>query len=354
MKKNIHGFTLVEIILAISVLGILAAIVTVGLSGFQTSSSNTVRSTEVKQWASTFDLYKSRFGTWPVLPKDDSSPVTLCLGDFSSVGGKCGNLSSQSYTVDDSMLQAIETVGKQPENTAPSVSDKVAGPVAYMSQKTTGGVSTVTVKYVGFFKGASCPADFTEEKSTQSKGIINGASDVVACELNDRGDTFAYKAGTNPAPASQSSGPSSAPTPTPVATPVPTPTPTPVATATPKPTATPIPAPIPVPSTTKKDQEKCYDKSNNFLGWFSIGYCTGLVATGVATSTTLVVGGTIAAVATLVGGPLAGAAVVGVTLAVAAVGVVAGVAQSVVAGVVTAAVGAVVSAVTSFFNWLGF
>lgn len=354
MKKNIYGFTVPELILVVVVLGVLTTVGSFVWSGISNSSANKVRSTEVKQWASTFDLYKTRFGTWPVLPASDSSPVVVCLGDFTPTGGKCGNLSiaSQTYTVDSSVLDAVKTVGKEPENTAPQASSKVAGPIAYISQTTSGGVSTVTAKYINFFEGNSCPADFTNVSNQQpARSMLSGVSSTVAC-APAANDTFVYNAGSPPVAAPVATPvPTAAPvasTPRPVSTPTPTPVPTP--TPTPAPTPTPIPPIVPAPSSTT--DPRCVNKSNVVMQVATSVFCAGLVLTGISTAVTGISGSVVAVGATLVGGPIAGAVVVGVTQVAMVATVITGVAVSAVAGVVAGVTTAVVVGVANMFKSL--
>lgn len=215
----------------IVVLGLIAAIGTIGWTGVVTSSTNNVRSTEVKLWSSSFDLYKSRYGVWPVLPADDAHPVTLCLGNFTATKNKCGQYNSNSpnkaidATASDTAaaLAALGQVGKKPDNTAPPVSDMVVGPIAYVSQTTdASGNVTVSVKYISFFQGSTCPSGFTDDSSNApSNTMLAGLPKLstVACAITN--NSFTYKSGTQPTPV-----------PTPVPTPIPTPVPTPPAVTT--------------------------------------------------------------------------------------------------------------------------
>lgn len=70
-----HGFTIVELLIVIVVLGILAAIVIIGYNGVQTRAKNTSRAVEVKEYANLFHAYKLANKEWPNVPNG-----TYCLG----------------------------------------------------------------------------------------------------------------------------------------------------------------------------------------------------------------------------------------------------------------------------------
>ncbi|RYX78323.1 type II secretion system protein [bacterium] len=77
-----HGFTIVELLIVIVVIGILAAIVILSYNGIQTKAKNTARASEVKEYAKLFNSYKlAKINSnptqdgWP-----DIAPGTYCLG----------------------------------------------------------------------------------------------------------------------------------------------------------------------------------------------------------------------------------------------------------------------------------
>lgn len=179
-----HGFTLVEILFVITIIGIVSAI---GVLGFGTITSNArdkARSVDVQQWASTFELYKSRYTVWPVLPANDTTPKTLCLGvpysDSTTVNPnkRCGQFANSNTSLYRSTTQTAPTpddpdytqlkteiskVGNMLKNSgAPLTSTySVAGPVAYINQTSVaaGPTTNVTVNglFFGFFEN-SCPS----------------------------------------------------------------------------------------------------------------------------------------------------------------------------------------------------
>jgi len=62
MRKNAHGFTIVELLLVIVVIGILASVVIVAYNGAQTRAQNASRLAELKAWQKSFAQYKAANG----------------------------------------------------------------------------------------------------------------------------------------------------------------------------------------------------------------------------------------------------------------------------------------------------
>jgi prepilin-type N-terminal cleavage/methylation domain-containing protein len=209
MKRTLRGFTLVEMILVIAILGILVGITTIGWSAVSSGSRDQARAQDLKQWASTFDLYKSRYAIYPILPANPGNGIpgrTFCLGTFNqaqpvSYNGKCGQYKlavSPTQTFDanntetQDMLAEVKKVGNIPQNSSYAVRDAVVGPILYIEKNPGAGTSiNVVAKFVNFFEGA-CPAGLQAETDTQIINIASGVSNVSVCNIRK---TFTYDPG---------------------------------------------------------------------------------------------------------------------------------------------------------------
>src|SRR6187402_2813088 len=76
MRKTTSGFTIVELLIVVVIIGILAAIVIVSYSGARTRAQNSARVDELKAWQKSFVEYKaSNAGQYP-----DVANGGYCLG----------------------------------------------------------------------------------------------------------------------------------------------------------------------------------------------------------------------------------------------------------------------------------
>lgn len=67
MYKN-HGFTIVELLIVIVVIGILAAIVVVAFNGIQESARLSRMQSDFNSIKKSVELYKAENGNWPICP----------------------------------------------------------------------------------------------------------------------------------------------------------------------------------------------------------------------------------------------------------------------------------------------
>lgn len=128
--NRLSGYTIVELIIVIVVIGIIATFVTVNLNATIVNSQNMTRIEEQKQIVSLFKLYKSRFMTYPeVTLNADGNRNYYCIGQgYPVVGGqqRCRdvNSSTTSATVDDALNTQLKKVGGA---TLPTVSGELVG-----------------------------------------------------------------------------------------------------------------------------------------------------------------------------------------------------------------------------------
>lgn len=80
LKSKQSGFTIVELLIVIVVIGILATLVIVTFSGVQQKARDTKRQTDVKALASQLEVYYANNGSYPALAQlQDNTWVTANL-----------------------------------------------------------------------------------------------------------------------------------------------------------------------------------------------------------------------------------------------------------------------------------
>lgn len=158
MYKKPTGFTIIELLIVIAVMAILAAIVVVGWNGVSVQSRNTARANELETWKSTFELYKTRFSTYP-----SQATGSYCLGSSFSTG-KCADTSSSTAPTVAASTGLMNEL-KRVSPTLPSVSTSAvatyAGPYAI--------IGATDIKLIGAFESNnSCPDDLVVETSVSN------------------------------------------------------------------------------------------------------------------------------------------------------------------------------------------
>lgn len=159
-----HGFTIVELLIVIVVIGVLAAIIIVAYSGIQSKTRNTARVSEAVQVAKLLSAYKATNGNFPTI---GSGAAAACVGtgfpDFNSDGlTDCWDVRIYNTTFhpDATFNTALQTMGSISAGNRtvveyPFDGNGFVGPV-YV---TPGGPGSIGPAYVRFFQeGTACPS----------------------------------------------------------------------------------------------------------------------------------------------------------------------------------------------------
>lgn len=173
--RKVSGFTIVELLIVIVVIGILSTIVVVAYNGVMQSAKVNAITTELNQWAKLFGAYKAANGDYPLpsaTPTTGGGPGTsvldrYCLGTgFPQVAGNgycyliaAGNIYSVSESTGASLLTQLSTVGTPPANSKKYPTSSVVGPwFRYVSATD----QRIGATYPG---GTTCPSDMIQEYS---------------------------------------------------------------------------------------------------------------------------------------------------------------------------------------------
>lgn len=139
MKKQ-TGFTIVELLIVIVVIGILAAITIVAFNGIQDRAKNTSRINELAAWQKMFELYRAENGNFPA-----QANAQYCLGYGFPTGSNSGGVarcrdyngtstSAIPESTNDSLMTELKKVGSLPSGLREPVNGTV-GP--YITYETT-------------------------------------------------------------------------------------------------------------------------------------------------------------------------------------------------------------------------
>jgi prepilin-type N-terminal cleavage/methylation domain-containing protein len=153
MLRKQKGFTIVELLIVIVVIGILAAIVIVAFMGVQAKADTVSRLSEMKAWVKQYQIYATLNNKYPDVPRDEYYCLGTGFPDKDGSGlGNCRDLEGYStrHQVNPTLNAALATVGSLPGGPRTSPGDDALGPFAVYY---TGG--NVVISDV--FKGTTCP-----------------------------------------------------------------------------------------------------------------------------------------------------------------------------------------------------
>lgn len=184
-----QGFTIVEIIIVIAIIGILAAITLVSWDTVRDASSDQANRSAVESWANNFETYRGQFFTYPVMPVNTATPAMGCLGKMTASSNRCGVYANMGQsmpdTTADALLSEMEKVGDAPKNSVPTVIGRFAGPMYRVTQSSNTPPYTVTANFFSYFR-EGCPPGFTNVTNTSPYNTYlpsSIASGTLLCSL---------------------------------------------------------------------------------------------------------------------------------------------------------------------------
>lgn len=158
MKNSAHGFTIVELLVVIVVIGILTAIGIVSYVGVQQNANNTKTTTDARTVVNLVESYQSTFGAFPASATSCATRDNHCTTDTGVVRS----------TANTSLMTELSKIGTPPESARIKAANGAYG-VTYTWEptRTIGGVVyPVRIEY--FLQG-----------SEQSCGIDNVANGTI-------------------------------------------------------------------------------------------------------------------------------------------------------------------------------
>jgi len=136
MKKGAGGFTIVELLIVIVVIGILAAITIIAFGNIQARARDNARYADAKAIVKALELYKaSNDGQYPTT-FGTTNPIATCPA--------VGNGYSYSWDTEGKWLQGLKDSGIMPKPPVPTPNDCTRYYQYYRGSANTWGCTTLT------------------------------------------------------------------------------------------------------------------------------------------------------------------------------------------------------------------
>lgn len=159
--KKLPGFTVVEILIIIAVIGILFTIVTVAWSSTMRDSEDDTRHAEHQEWVSRFETYETQQGIYPDLASS-SSGTSYCLGT-KFAGNRCGANNIATNDAANPAINELGKVGTLPEYTHKDAHGRTGPWARYYT-------SSIRV-YHAYYNG-TCPSGTTRDTTFTGEGAV--------------------------------------------------------------------------------------------------------------------------------------------------------------------------------------
>ncbi len=190
-QRVLTGFTIVELLIVIVVIGILAAISVVAYNGITQSAQNAQTKQAAAQWVKAMQLYKTEKGSWPTpryvclggsykygISGTDTSGIAQCRQDYPATAGI-----TENSAFNTAMAPYVGTKPPTPAMvTLIYSSDSWRRGLSY--NQTAEGVLRIDAVYIGNIN--PCPAiggatvgsrDTGTNSNTECRYVIGNASD---------------------------------------------------------------------------------------------------------------------------------------------------------------------------------
>lgn len=150
IKKS--GFTIVELLIVIVVIGILAAITIVSFNGVQVKAENTKTVTAVNHFIKLMQVYKAQNGAYPTPLDASTAELYPCVGTYS--GNTCASINNTDASgTGIAYASSSFTAKMQATGTVPQPSTQI---VTIGGQPTRGAFASLTSSpgIIWFLKGS--------------------------------------------------------------------------------------------------------------------------------------------------------------------------------------------------------
>ena len=144
LRRRTEGFTIVELLIVIVVIGILAAITIVAFSGVQQRANNTKRVNTVQQYVKLISAYVATYDAYP-------ATASSCA----TANNACTNNSGVTQTTNNAtLLTELRKVGTVPEDMGPAVGGRFGMQYNYNPSATYNG-ETYPIRLEYLLEGAA-------------------------------------------------------------------------------------------------------------------------------------------------------------------------------------------------------